>query len=471
MKIMGLGINYSTGKALVPPMGEEDFANKINQLLEQNASEIRELTRTTSTATTFRGEIEKKPTPDLSDPRAAGWTFLVNEKDPSFDAMIETIRPLAEHRGMENPSHPLLYRGEQYGEWFDWITENYSSLYMEKVPMYALIIGGPDQVPFEFQSMFSSAAAVGRVCFDSMSELANYVEKVLRLEKAAAPVPTRSAILCATDGGMNDPTFFSRKYMVEPLVQYVKDDHSFHTTTLLGEEATKDRLANALSHAKPALVYTASHGLGAPDQDPEIQLRYNGAICCQQDGKSSMKDWLLSADDLPKDKPFLEGSVFFQFACFGYGTPAQSDYMHWLGNPELNAKKDFVAAIPKRLLANPRGPLAYIGHVDTAWLHGFDDPEEPHILERWHPRIAPFVKAVDELLDCRPPGLAMRDMCKRYDVCNAQLTTTFDRLQRGKLKPVGEFHSRLASLFITRSDAQNYMVFGDPAVQIRISDE
>ena len=47
----------------------------------------------------------------------------------------------------------------------------------------------------------------------------------------------------------------------------------------------------------------------------------------------AMEDWLITAEDVDGEQPFLEGSVVFQFACFGYGTPAESDFRHWLGGP------------------------------------------------------------------------------------------------------------------------------------------
>jgi hypothetical protein len=59
----------------------------------------------------------------VENPRLAGWTFLVNEKDPQRDelTMIE--------------------------EWEDWIIHNYLALRLEgqKIPQYILIIGGPEQ--------------------------------------------------------------------------------------------------------------------------------------------------------------------------------------------------------------------------------------------------------------------------------------------------------------------------------------
>lgn len=128
-----------------------------------------------------------------------------------------------------------------------------------------------------------------------------------------------------------------------------------------------------------------------------------------------------------------------------------------------------MAALPKRLLAHPRGPVAFIGHVDTAWLHGFDDPELPFPLDVWDRRIAPFVQALNRLLATEPVGRSMTALNERYSTTNARLTGSYDRLMRGKSKATPEFWSKLADTFILRSDAQNYMVFGDPAARLRIA--
>jgi hypothetical protein len=330
-----------------------------------------------------------------------------------------------------------------------------------------LILGGPDQVPFLFQSVLDSAASVGRLAFDSIEDLRVYAEKVVRLEEGANPAVTRSAVFFATDEGLEDPTYYSRRYMAEPLAAYVEDRFGLSITRLIGDKATKANLASSLERSKPAVVYTASHGLGLPDQPLDMQRRLNGAICCQAAGPLSPDD-LFGADDVLSGGAFLEGAAFFQFACYGYGTPARSDFDHWQGNPGINSTEDFVAALPKRLLAHPRGPVVYIGHVDTAWLHGFADPEAPDILDAWSPRIAPFVAAVDSLLKVLPAGEGMSMMNKRFDLGNAQLTTTLDRIERGTLVLTPEYYRRLANAFIYRSDAQNYMVLGDPAASLRL---
>ena len=468
MDILINGIDYTTGKPLVASRDAQSFADTLTTTLESRVAELQAAASRSSRGTTFRAEVELGPSTNLDDPRSAGWTFLVAAGDPNKDAIIQALRPLAEFRGMEDPTDPLLYDAESPDDWFDWLTDNYSSLVKESLPHYVLIVGGPKQVPFWFQSLLDSLASAGRVDFDSLDDLRAYAEKVCRLEDPAAdPVVSRDCLIFAPDGGPNDATHFSNLYMAQPLSQLISQKLGFPTTAILGEEATKAAFVAALADRSPALVYTASHGLGAPRAGLDVQKQVNGALCCQHGPDASPAEWLFRGLDVPTT-PFVEGGVFFQFACYGYGTPATSDFMHWMGEDSLNSEEDFVAALPKRLLAHPRGPIAYVGHVDVAWLHGFADPESPYILDTWQPRMAPFASAVRRLLETRPVGRAMWEMNQRYDITNAIIANTIDRWQRGKLELTGERKERFVSTFITRSDAQNYMVFGDPAARVRI---
>ena len=473
MKIHGMGLNES-GELLYPPMDDASFARRLEQGLEGNVAELRASASATATRSAYRLELELGPVVDLRDPLAAGWTFLVNEADPHRAAICEALRPLAEHRGMADPTRPLLFQSD--ADWQEWMIDNYSSVGIEQVPHYVLIAGGPDQVPFHFQSLLDVAASVGRVDLPP-AELRCYADKIIRLEQAEEPATAKHAVIFATDAGRGrdgslDPTFFSRTYMAEPLAAYVRDQLEFRISAVVGDQATKGRLVQALCDNRPALVYTASHGLCASSGNPRLQRQLNGAICCQRSPATpELSEWLFAAEDVPADQPFLEGAVFFQFACFGYGTPAESDFAHWLGGEpaaSVTATESFVAALPKRLLAHPRGPVAFIGHVDTAWLHGFDDPELPFPADIWDRRIAPFVQALNGLLTTEPVGRAMTGLNERYSTTNAMLTGAYDRLMRGKSKPTPEFWKKLADTFILRSDAQNYMVFGDPAARLRI---
>jgi hypothetical protein len=466
MKIMGMGLNPE-GRTLFNPVEEVDFAKALVAGLERNGEAMRQVSRTTSRAVTFRSEVQRQVL-DLGDPRLAGWTYLLNENDPQRDNLERALEPLARHRGMT--VGPLLYPGGGLHDWLAWFDDAFYELAMdvERMPHYILIAGGPEQVPFQFQSILSTAARVGRIALDSTEAVQSYVEKILRLEAMSTPVVAREVVLFAPDGGVSDPTYYSREQMVLPLQEHIEDKLGFDTVSLLDFEATKANLVEALTARRPALVYTASHGLGAIDAPLAYQQRYNGAICCQHQGELG-PDALFSADDVPADEPFLEGAVFFQFACFGYGTPAQSDYVHWLdGVPGRYAEEDFVAALPKRLLAHPRGPVAYIGHLDTAFLHAFTDPRNRSAIRSWHSRLLPFRRSIEQLLGVQPSGMALQDMNERYNLYNAHLTATYDDHRRGDVTWNERAWTRFVDTWITRSDAQNYMIFGDPAARLRI---
>ncbi|MGA7732789.1 MAG: hypothetical protein WCD37_16150, partial [Chloroflexia bacterium] len=272
---------------------------------------------------------------------------------------------------------------------------------------------------------------------------------------------------------IDDPTYYSRRYLVEPLEERTRTNYGLPTQMLLEQDATKANLLDACQALHPALVFTASHGLMASGQSLEVQQAVNGALCCHRaDETKPLSDWLLTAADFPSNEPFLEGAIVFQFACFGYGTPAESDLNHWLGGPLQNAPASFIAAIPKKLLANPNGPIAFISHLDKALLAGFDDPQqpEPPAKQSWNSRLSPFAQALDELLQSlRPSGLALRPMADRYNSNNAWLTTVDDRLQRLRRRNVpvpSDIQIQMADAFTFRTDAQNYMIFGDPAARL-----
>jgi len=471
MRILTMGLDWK-GNRLFPPLEETAVREALLKALVPNTPRVRSLTRASARAAVFRGEQSRRVV-DRGDPKGAGWTFLVADKDPRKNAYIEALAPLAKARGMDNPKAPLLFDGSDPDGWADWMTDHYYALDLsgKKVPAYVLIVGGPDQVPFGFQSLMDGVASVGRVDFGSIEDLDAYTKKLLRLEAARAPVVERETLFFATDGGTEDPTYFSRKYMAEPLAAHVRQDIKLKTTEIVGDKATKANLVAALKKTKAALVYTASHGLGATSESQAVQEKFNGAICCQTNGPLTL-DELFSADDVPSNEPMCEGAVFFQFACYGYGTPAQSEYAHWLpeswGKAQPAVPNDFVAALPKKLLANPKGPIAFIGHLDTAFLHGFADVRNPHTIDRWHTRIAPFKMAVDQLLGVQPSGLAMERINERYAMCNAMLTNTSDRVQRGTMQWTEENMGTFLDTWITRGDAQNYLVFGDPAARLRI---
>lgn len=480
MNIMSFGIDYSTGHRIAEPIDEQDFSRMIlgsfpHETLGRTAAY-------TAAARSYKVHFLRPEviahTPNFEDPLSVGWKFLVSKMDPLKEKIIDAIEPLAKHRGMKDPRKPLIYDCTGEDQWMDWTRINCYSIASTEAPYYVLIVGGPEQVPFRFQSMLDGAIAVGRVSFDSIEDLEQYVKKVIRLEKAENPVVTRKAVMFAPNWGLEDPTFFSKTFMAQPLSEYARNDLSFPTTTLFEDDATKANLAAAIAHSNPAMIYTASHGLGAPKEDLSVQKKYNGAICCQDmiAPGNPPHEGFYSADDVPDNGTPAEGSAFFDFSCYGYGTPARSDFYHWTqnrasgadGNPNFNAAQDFISALPKKLLAHPRGPIGFFGHVDTAWLHGFADPANPYVLERWTARMGPFKKAVEQILGAHSLGMVLNSMNSGFNIGNFMLTNTYDRIRAGAEVMTPEKNSKLVDYWITRNDGQNYLLFGDPGTRVRI---
>lgn len=474
MAIMATGLDYRTGDLLIDPLADEEFGARLERALSDNAQEVRRSREDTSTAIVARREMPRERTPDLGDPTAVGWTYAIHEEDLS-SGIEDALAPLARLRRMSDPHSPLVYDGR--ADWGQWIEATYLSLSVSDRPHYVLLVGGPDRFPFHMQSLLAVSASVGRVDLP-LEHLAVYVEKLLRLHEAPEPVTSRQVLFFGPDygkrpNGSYDPTYFSRRHMVRPLADEVRGGGLFEPVELLAEEATRDALLTKLRDVRPSLVYTASHGMAAGNGGFELQRRIHGAICCQRTGaERRTEDYLYTAADVPEDpdEPVAEGAVFFQFACFGYGTPKDSDFSHWrLGVPPVRTDADFVSALPKALLAHPKGPIAYVGHVDLAWLQGFDEPN-PSIDEHWSPRLVPFRSAVRSLLDKQPVALAMSDLNVRFNHLNDRLTDVLDSQKRGTYAGSAGERAQLAEDFITRTDAQNYLVFGDPGAGVRIPD-
>lgn len=476
MSYVPLSLRYPTGELLCPPVTPADLgrraAGAASGAVVDDAARMKPYL---ALPPSFGPELTPVRPIDITKPDEAGWTFVVSELDERRAERTAIVRRLAEHRGMADPGSPLVFDGDSWHARATWVDEHY--LGAPTRPKYVLLLGGPDVLPFELQAELGAAgASVGRLSFAGDAGLEAYVDKVLGFERAADPVPSPRAVVFAVDHGRRDPTWYSRKYMAAPIADRIEAKPPFAVTRLFGEEATKQALVAALADERAAFVYTASHGMFADAaQGLDVQQRLNGAICCHAPGMP-LEDGLLTASDVPPDdQPCVEGGVVVQFACWGYGTPTESCFDHWhLGTTGINAERPFVSALPTRLLAHPRGPVSYIGHVDLAWLHGFTDPDspEPDLGQSYDQRLEPFLTAVDAaLLRLWPAGLGLDDLSNRTASLSVALASFFDTMKkRGKqVDALSDAElSLLADGFVRRNDAMNFLLLGDPAARARV---
>lgn len=439
-----LGVEHETGAPLLNARSDGEFTSGVQRLLAGLGA--RDLPR--FDAGGLRSALWQFPaSTNLNDPRSAGWAWLCHADDPDRDRYAALVAPLARHRGMARPHEPLLYRDDV--ELLDWIGAHLDG---ERAPRYLLILGGPERVPFWFQSALAGRARVGRLELDVLEAV---VEKVLRVEGSTA-VPGREVLVCAPDH--DAPTREVRVGVAEPLAGDAQRE-GWATGALYGAQATGDRVVEALAERPWAVALLTGHGVAERRAGEAARRAVNGALLCAGQGLSGRPAPLL-ADALPVDVPVVEGGVVVQLSCFSYGTPAASEYAHWLDDGVRRwAEADFVAAWPRRLLAHPRGPVAFVGHLDLTWVRTLTDPD-PAVSAV---RSRPLREAYRQLLSCTPVGQAMSGVHARYHDANSWIT---HQIELAKRTGGGLEGSELAQTWVTRNDARNFLVYGDPAARV-----
>ena len=198
MRILGTGIDYSTGEVLIDSIDEETFGQTIEASLARHADQVRSTARMRARGAAVRGEVERERTVDLGDPRAAGWTFLVNRDDPRRADIEKALGPLAEHRGMSQPS-PLVFNGEPEEEWQDWMQEHYLQLELDgkKVPHYILIAGGPRPRSISFSDTAGQRARPSGALTSTPSKISRHTSKRC-CDMSAQPIPPPRVKRCSS---------------------------------------------------------------------------------------------------------------------------------------------------------------------------------------------------------------------------------------------------------------------------------
>ncbi len=424
---------------------------------------------------------------DPLDPAQAGWALVLHEAEP--EPVRRALAPLLEHRCAALGADRVRLLDYRDGEgWREWLARHRvepGSVLPHRVPYYLLLAGNPDRIPFDFQNLLAVEYAVGRLAFDRPEDYARYAASLVEYETAAA-VPNRRQAVFFAPRHLDDPaTAITADHLAAPLAtgrtgvaaaaevlaagrpgpSGLAERQGFASRALLGAAATRANLADVLSpppgEPPPALLFTATHGVGFPAGHAE-QRAAQGALLCQDWagwGTIRRADYF-AADDLPDDaRP--HGLIAFHFACYSAGTPAHDAFLHEPGSPPpVIAPQPFVARLAQRLLAHPRGgALAVVGHVERAWGHSV-------VGAAGEPQRLPFENSLGSLLQGWPVGHAVRDFRQRFAALSAALSDQLERRGFGAGLPAAE----LCQLWVERNDARNYAVLGDPAARLRVAD-
>jgi hypothetical protein len=336
----------------------------------------------------------------------------------------------------------------------------------DKVPYYLLIVGDPEAIPYRFQNQLDVQYAVGRLHFDTLDEYAAYARSVVQAETGKLALPKQATFFGVRTPG-DKATELSADHMIKPLSAKLSAQSGWQINTLLEAQATKANLSDLINSGKtPALLYTASHGMGFPNNDPR-QFPHQGALLCQEwPGPGKWKqaipaDFYFSADDVSSDARLL-GSMAFFFACYGAGTPRWDEFAQQASKQRAEiAPRAFLAQLPRRLLSHPKGGmLAVVGHVERAWGYSF-------MWDRAGEQLTTFESALLGLLADKPIGYALEYFNDRYAEISSDLTVMIEDLNfGGKVDEVA-----LAGMWTANNDARAYVIIGDPAVRLSVSDK
>ncbi|HEX2692146.1 MAG TPA: hypothetical protein VHN14_36300 [Kofleriaceae bacterium] len=479
--LVGNGIDATTGEYLLPPMDVRQLARVATggQLERDELADLQHKSRQAR-----RANFAVVEGVDPNDLAQAGWAAVFPAAADGSEAAArqaqirDALAPLFAHRRAQATAGGDLYheyageRGYRAGEtkqqYLARLGAGPGPVRPQKVPYYLLLVATPEEIPFRIQYQLDVHYAVGRIAFDTLEEYARYARSVVEAETGQV---TRSRR--ATFFGVANPndasTRLSADHLVMPLAAHVERHrarHGFSVDSYLGGAATRGHLIE-LFRDPPAVLFTASHGMGFPSGDAGQRER-QGALLCQDwagPGHPVAREHYFAGEDVPAQAD-LRGMIGVFFACYGGGTPTRDEFTRRaLGEAKAKelAPASLVARLPQRMLGHPGGgALAVVGHVDRAWGSTFlwIDAQGKSQTKK---HLDVFESMLDSVLAGKRLGYAMESFNLRYAELAADLS---ERIEQIQLYDEHYEDSELASMWIYNNDARNYAVIGDPAVRL-----
>ena len=278
------GLNGATGGYDLPPMTGLELAGFIRgERPPENLAELR-----------YRYELSVQRHLGLREGvnplriEETGWgVIFAHGADP---AIAEALAPLIDHRRAQAGNLFRLFTdeggqayrpGESKQQFLTRHGVGPGPADPVKMPYYLLLVGNPQEIPYQFQYQLDVQYAVGRIHFDTPQEYAGYAAGVVAAEKGEVK-RARRATFFAPANPDDRATNLSADLLAGPLsAQLAAAYPDWQVDLIARDQAAKARLTALLGGEEtPALLFTASHGMAYP-LGHSLQLPHQGALVCQ----------------------------------------------------------------------------------------------------------------------------------------------------------------------------------------------
>jgi hypothetical protein len=418
----------------------------------------------------FRGGIPGK---DPAVPEIGRWAAVVLTEDlePARGALAPLLEARAgvAWRGKAGPGLLVIDRPDTDTNTDRWIMRlrdcagKAAMTASQAPPHYLLLVGGPDRFPFDVQRAFDQDFITGRLDAGGpegtidWDACAAYARKVARYEAGEMPVSPEALLFSFA---IDSATRAAHQELTVPLRDYLRAPLGWKRAAGAARElfdlaATSQELVTSLRAARPALVFTTSHGI----EFPTVRERWGALTDSTFVGSTGGAP--LSANSVCNLESFAEGAVFFAFACFSVGVPATSLFATAASDgsrPSIEGAP-FTAPLPRTLLGHPRGPIAFIGHVDRVSNRCFSSSLSGKPL-------GPFIDFLDWSLGGF--GTLGQGMTTFRDRGKSALTGLVRHLSPVAMRRKSATDADLTDLWIRYYDFSSFILLGDPAIRLRV---
>ncbi len=423
---------------------------------------------------------------DPNDLTQTGWCVLfASDADPAIQTQLQPLIDLRQKQ-VQDPNLFKVFSGSNGGVLpgqtaASWAMQRGVSLnapvdpYQGGVPYYILIVGSPERIPFEFQALLKMQWAVGRLAFDDLEDYGRYARAVVEYEdQGFRPLQRKSAAMWVTRNYGDLATAMLSGAICQDFLSSTNPlgiRSQFNFDAFPNEKATKAQLIEILRGnlpgGPPAVFFTGSHGWDYSGTEAASQRRLQGSLITQEwiPGTPASAANQFTADDIPADAK-LQGTMAFLFACFSGGCPTENSYQsNKDGSPISIAPSPMISRLPQALLSH--GTLAVIAHVDMAFPYAFQDVSGT-------PQVQAVRTPLELLMRGKRTGLAADSLSQMWSSLSSQRDLALKAMAvPGPGSGVALNTSAsgpLARLTIARDDARNYIVLGDPATKLRVTD-